>query len=86
MDIFLAHSIHSAIMESNLILNQFYEFLQEDLFLSTDELAVVRNQQHSVTSVTNLPMLLWQYGLVSLEQLQRVLDWLDHQTLLNVIS
>ncbi|WP_041238153.1 DUF2949 domain-containing protein [Gloeothece citriformis] len=73
-------------MESNLILNQFYEFLQEDLFLSTDELAVVRNQQHSVTSVTNLPMLLWQYGLVSLEQLQRVLDWLDHQTLLNVIS
>lgn len=85
MEIFLAHSIHSAIMESNLILNQFYQFLQEDLYLSTDELAVVRNQQHSVTSVTNLPMLLWQYGLVSLEQLQRVLDWLDHQTLLNVL-
>lgn len=72
-------------MESNLILNQFYEFLQEDLFLSSDELAVVRNQQHSVTSLTNLPMLLWQYGLVSIEQLQRVLDWLDHQTLLNVL-
>ncbi|WP_013323675.1 DUF2949 domain-containing protein [Gloeothece verrucosa] len=72
-------------MESNSILNQFYEFLQEDLFLSSAELAVVRNQQHSVTSLTNLPMLLWQYGLVSLEQLQRVLDWLDHQTLLNLL-
>lgn len=72
-------------MESNSILNQFYQFLQEDLFLSNDELAVVRNQQHSVTSLTNLPMLLWQYGLVSLEQLQRVLDWLDHQTLLNIL-
>lgn len=72
-------------MESNSILNQFYQFLQEDLFLSNDEVAVVRNQQHYVTSLTNLPMLLWQYGLVSLEQLQRVLDWLDHQTLLNIL-
>ncbi|MGB5594193.1 MAG: DUF2949 domain-containing protein, partial [Crocosphaera sp.] len=26
-----------------------------------------------------IPMLLWQYGLISLVQLQRIWDWLDAQ-------
>ncbi|HLO50564.1 MAG TPA: DUF2949 domain-containing protein [Kamptonema sp.] len=56
-------------------------FLQEDLAISPASIAVAeraggktsRNREQDPNS---LPMILWQYGLVTLEQLDKIFDWL----------
>lgn len=53
------------------------EFLQTDLSLSASELQLVLRQHEMDASP--LPMLLWQYGLVTLEQLVHIFDWLEDQ-------
>lgn len=58
------------------------QFLQTDLALSSAELAVL--MRHPGIESASLPMLLWQYGLVSLEQLAQIFDWLEDQVVLNL--
>jgi len=55
---------------------KFISFLQEDLAISKDgiELALRNLQQNSPVL---LPMILWQYGLIDLSQLEQIFDWLD---------
>ena len=50
-------------------------FLQDDLAIpsASIDLAVRQGEQ----TPNQLPMLLWQYGLVTLEQLDRIFDWLE---------
>jgi Protein of unknown function (DUF2949) len=50
-------------------------FLQEDLAISTASLAVAL--RHSEQDPGPLPMILWQYGLITLEQLEQIYDWLE---------
>ncbi|UBF28119.1 DUF2949 domain-containing protein [Kovacikia minuta CCNUW1] len=58
-------------------------FLQEEIGISADAVSTAQrilerlNPDQSVQSVNLLPIVLWQYGLVSFEQLTQVLDWLD---------
>ncbi len=61
---------------SNIKLVKFLNFLQQDLAISKDgiELALRNLQQNSPVL---LPMILWQYGLIDLSQLQQIFDWLD---------
>jgi hypothetical protein len=61
---------------SKLKLVKFLNFLQADLAISKDsiELALRNLRQYSPVL---LPMLLWQYGLVDLNQLEQIFDWLD---------
>ena len=61
---------------SSIKLAKFLRFLQKDLAISKDgiELAL-RNLQKN--SPILLPMILWQYGLVNLSQLEQIFDWLD---------
>ncbi|MGE5657505.1 MAG: DUF2949 domain-containing protein [Actinomycetota bacterium] len=61
--------------------SRFIRFLQEDLAISAASIAVAeRAGSHQTTQreqdPTSLPMLLWQYGLVTLEQLDKIFDWL----------
>jgi hypothetical protein len=52
-------------------------FLHNELELSNADIAVAL--RHRELENGPLPMLLWQYGLVNLEQLERIFDWLaDH--------
>ncbi|BAZ31203.1 hypothetical protein NIES4074_36750 [Cylindrospermum sp. NIES-4074] len=52
-------------------------FLHHELELSKADIAVALRHRESENGP--LPMLLWQYGLVNLEQLERIFDWLlDH--------
>lgn len=51
------------------------QFLQEELSLSDSSIAIA--QRHSEHDPGPLPMILWQYGLVTLEQLDRIYDWLE---------
>jgi hypothetical protein len=50
-------------------------FLQDDLAISASSMAIVLKQaEHNPGP---LPMILWQYGLVTIEQLNRIYDWID---------
>lgn len=49
-------------------------FLQEELEISASEIALAQRQGEAPNL---LPMILWQYGLLTLEQLDRVFNWLE---------
>ncbi|WP_041739937.1 DUF2949 domain-containing protein [Calothrix sp. PCC 6303] len=55
--------------------SQLIHFLQEDLAISTASIAVAL--RHSQQDPGPLPMILWQYGLITMEQLEQVYDWLE---------
>jgi hypothetical protein len=50
-------------------------FLQEDLAVSAPSIAIAL--RHLEQDPGPLPMILWQYGLVTLEQLDQIYDWLE---------
>ena len=52
---------------------QLINFLQEELAVSTASIALSlrRCEQES----GSLPIILWQYGFISLEQLEQIFDW-----------
>ncbi len=52
-------------------------FLQNEIKLSHSDISVAL--RHRELNNGPLPMLLWQYGLVDLDQLEQILDWLDEQ-------
>jgi hypothetical protein len=50
-------------------------FLQEDLAISPSSVSIGLKQiEHNPGP---LPMILWQYGLVTIEQLDRIYDWME---------
>lgn len=51
------------------------EFLQQDLNLSDSSVQLALKQSRS--DYGSLPMVLWQYGLVSLQQLDSIYDWFE---------
>lgn len=57
------------------IYSKFIKFLKEELALPTDSIAVV--QRTAEQNPGPIPMILWQYGLVTLEELDRIYDWLE---------
>jgi hypothetical protein len=50
-------------------------FLQDDLAIPSTsiDLAV----RHHPDTLNIFPMILWQYGLVTLQQLDQIFDWLE---------
>ncbi|MBW4626198.1 MAG: DUF2949 domain-containing protein [Brasilonema octagenarum HA4186-MV1] len=60
---------------SPLTYSRFISFLQEDLAISTASIAVALRR--SEQNPGPLPMILWQYGLVTIEQLDKIYDWLE---------
>ncbi|MFB2878817.1 DUF2949 domain-containing protein [Floridanema aerugineum] len=56
-------------------LRKLVNFLQEELKIPPNSLSLAL--RHSEQSTTSLPMILWQYGLVSLNQLEKIFDWLE---------
>lgn len=55
--------------------SRFINFLQEDLAISTASLSMALRQREQDPGP--LPMILWQYGLITLEQLDQIYDWLE---------
>ena len=53
---------------------QLINFLQRELAIPNAAIATALRQ--SDRDASQLPMILWQYGLVSLEQLDQIFDWL----------
>lgn len=53
------------------------QFLQNELAVSSAEIDVLL--RHPEQAHAPLPMLLWQYGLITLPQLTQIFDWLEAQ-------
>jgi Protein of unknown function (DUF2949) len=53
--------------------SQLIEFLQQELSISAKEIDVVLRRQEPLT--THMPILLWQYGLITIQQLEKIFDW-----------
>jgi Protein of unknown function (DUF2949) len=51
------------------------DFLQNELALPKAAIALAVN--HCEQKLNLLPIVLWQYGLVTLEQLDQIFDWLE---------
>ena len=54
---------------------QLIEFLQTELAIPAESIALALRQTTEVPST--LPIVLWKYGLVSLNQLEQIFDWLE---------
>lgn len=50
-------------------------FLREELSIPASAIALALRQHEQGSEF--LPMVLWQYGLITTEQLDRVFDWLE---------
>jgi hypothetical protein len=62
--------------------SHFIKFLQDEINLPHDSIAIAN--RYAATAQPSLqqnpgllPMVLWQYGLVNLEELDRIYDWLE---------
>jgi Protein of unknown function (DUF2949) len=57
-------------------LTKLIHFLQDDLAISSSSMSIALKQvEHNPGP---LPMTLWQYGLVTIEQLDRIYDWMEN--------
>jgi Protein of unknown function (DUF2949) len=56
-------------------LPQVVNFLHQNLNLSDDSIQLALKQSQS--DYGSLPIVLWQYGLVTLPELDRVYDWFE---------
>jgi Protein of unknown function (DUF2949) len=61
-------------MKSNQVA-QFMRFLQDELHIPSASLQKALNHPEQTPSL--LPMILWQDGLVTLRQLERMFDWME---------
>lgn len=64
-----------------ILYTRFLDFLREDLAIAPDAIAIA--QRYFEKHPSSFPMLLWQYGLVTLEQLDHIFDWLEGQEINN---
>lgn len=53
---------------------EFLDFLRTDIAISDTDLQLAL--RHPEQSPNVLPMILWQYGLITLSQLDQIFEWL----------
>jgi Protein of unknown function (DUF2949) len=54
---------------------RFLTYLQQNMGLSESALAITTRQRQPTT--TELPIVLWNYGLITLEQVGQIFDWME---------
>jgi hypothetical protein len=57
------------------MLEQLINFLRSDLEVSADAISLA--QKTETVEPHTLPIILWQYGLLTIQQLDHVFDWLE---------
>jgi hypothetical protein len=57
------------------VLKSLIRFLQDELLIPAESIAFALRQKDLIPNL--LPMVLWQYGFVTLDQLDRIFDWLE---------
>ncbi len=71
-------------MEFNFEVTELSQFLQEELTISSAEIALVMQKKEELNAP--IPMLLWQYGLLSSSQLDCIFDWLENRSPLTLFN
>ena len=57
------------------------QFLRDELNIATQEMAIaLKHPSHK----TNLPTILWQYGIIDSDQLGQVFDWLEDHAIVEL--
>jgi hypothetical protein len=56
---------------------QLIDFLQTELSIPAESISLALRQTTETPNL--LPMVLWQYGLVTLHQLEQIFDWLENR-------
>jgi Protein of unknown function (DUF2949) len=51
------------------------KFLQDEMAVPASAIAMAQRSPNLTSNL--LPIILWQYGLVTLEELNRIFDWLE---------
>jgi hypothetical protein len=54
---------------------QLLQFLEEEMAISASSINMAL--RHREQDPGPLPMILWNYGLITLEQLERIFEWLE---------
>lgn len=54
---------------------QLIEYLQGEMALPSASIAL--GLKHCEEKINLLPVVLWKYGLVSIEQLDQIFDWME---------
>jgi hypothetical protein len=57
--------------------SRFLRFLRQELSIPKADLELAL--RHSEHTTDTLPITLWQYGLVTLSQLNQIFDWLERR-------
>lgn len=55
--------------------SQLIQFLQDELFIPSESIAIGLRQTEPMPNL--LPIVLWQYGLITLDQLNQIFDWME---------
>lgn len=55
------------------------QFLRQELSVSTEEIELGLRQSDARKNL--LPIVLWQYGIVNIHQLNEILDWLYNKSI-----
>ncbi len=71
-------------MEFNFELTELRRFLQDELTITSAEIALVMQKKEELNAP--IPMLLWQYGFVSCLELERIFDWLEARSPLRFLN
>ena len=71
-------------MEFNFEVTELSQFLQDELTVSSADISLVMQKKEELNAP--IPMLLWQYGLVSRSQLDRIFDWLENRVPLLLVN
>ncbi len=61
---------------SSSLQQKFIAYLQDELAVPADAIALALRRNNTETG--QLHMILWQYGLITLNQLNSIFDWLEH--------
>ncbi len=59
------------------MVKQLVHFLQEELSIPTESIMVAVRDNSDHPHPNHLPIILWQYGLITNEQLDLIFDWLE---------
>lgn len=54
---------------------KFITFLEKELSISSE--SIVLAMRHKSENITDYPIILWQYGLITSAELDRIFDWLE---------
>ena len=71
-------------MEFNFEVTELSQFLQDELTVSSADISLVMHKKEELNAP--IPMLLWQYGLISRSQLDRIFDWLENRSPLLLVN